>query len=231
MKAIEKTIISEELIFSTPFIFANMSRTSIQSAIEMSECRLEKYNAKEKIFDTVDFERSIVFILAGEVSVYSGKTLLSTLSAGDSFGAAALFDDEVQEFPTTIYAKSDSVLMMISQEKLELLIKSFPQISLNYIKFLSQKIRFLNAKIDSFSSTDTEEKTIKFLLSHAEDGRMKTPLNMTQISCSLSMGRASLYRILAKLEDIGAIEKTKSGIFIKDKNKLKNILKEKEKKK
>ena len=50
MKAIEKTIISEELIFSTPFIFANMSRTSIQSAIEMSECRLEKYNAKEKIF-------------------------------------------------------------------------------------------------------------------------------------------------------------------------------------
>ena len=201
-----------------------MEEQNIRAALEASEYRLEMYRAGEKIYDCESFENSIAFILDGDISVYrahSGKrTLLTKLKSGDSFGVAALFgNDEV--FPTAIYAKSDSKVMFISQERMETLIRNFPQIAINYIEFLSGRIRFLNGKIDSFASRSAEEKTAKFLLSNCDGDKLKSSLNMTQISSSLGIGRASLYRILGSLEEAGAIERKNSEIIIKDKEKLK----------
>ena len=234
MKEKTSTAINKNTIFSSPFIFKDIEEKEIQSALELSEYRLEIYRSGEKIYDCESFEDSIAFILDGDILVYRAhsekRTLLTKLKSGDSFGAAALFGNN-EGFPTAIYAKTDSKVMFICQEKMELLIRSFPQIAINYVEFLSGRIRFLNDKIHSFTSRSAEEKTAKFLLSNCEGDKLKSSLNMTQISSSLGIGRASLYRILSAFEDIGAIDRKNSEIIIKDKEKIKNILKEKETKK
>ena len=216
---------------STPFIFEKMSEGEIKKALATSEYTLTCYKTGEKIFDEDSFFHAIAFILDGEASVYkfSGdrRTLLSQLREGDSFGASSLFGASPR-FPTSIYAKTDCTIMFIAQDKMSELITKFPQIAINYILFLSDKIRFLNDKIDSFAATSAEQKTAKFLLRNCKESRMSSPLNMTQISSSLGIGRASLYRILGKLEECGAIERNHAEIIIKDEKILKNILNQKE---
>ena len=228
----ESNVIGKQIITSCPFIFKEMSEESIKEALRLSEYTLGRYKTNEKIFDSDNFKHSIAFILNGKVSVYKSnakrKTLLSQLKTGNSFGAASLFGD-TEKFPTSIYANSDCNIMFITQEKMSLLIRKFPQISINYICFLSDRIRFLNDKINSFAATSAEEKTAKFLLDNSQEDKIKTQLNMTQISSLLGIGRASLYRILSCCESLGAIERKDSTIIIKDNQKLKNILKEKEK--
>ena len=89
----------------------------------------------------------------------------------------------------------------------------------------------MNDKIDSFAATSAEEKTAKFLLNNTHENKIFSKMNMTQISSSLGIGRASLYRILDKFEALGAIKRADSEIIITDCQILKNILKEKETKK
>ncbi len=219
--------VEERNLTEIPFIFKGISAEQTRKILELSEYTLAKYSKGEKIFDTESFERSIAFILGGKAEVYRAnsekKTLLSTLSVGDSFGASVLFG-EAELFPTSIYAKSDCTIMFISQAHMEAMIRSFPQIAMNYILFLSNKIYFLNEKINFFAARSAEEKIAKFLLENSCDGRMVSNLNMKQISSSLGVGRASLYRILSSFEEAGLISRDASAITIKDNEGLKKIL-------
>jgi len=220
--------VDENALLDVPFIFEGISNSEARKILKQSEYTLARYSKGEKIFDAESFERSIAFILNGRAEVYRAdaarKTLLSSLKAGDSFGASVLFGDS-EAFPTAIFAKSDCDIMFISQEQMEALISTYPQIALNYVRFLSNKIRFLNDKISSFSSKSAEEKTAKFLLDNSLDGKLDTKLNMKQISSSLGLGRASLYRILSLFEEKGLISKKGSEISIKNVGELKKIIK------
>ena len=224
----------EMKLITASFIFDGMDKSDIGDAMAISNLYFREYEQNEKIFDGESFERAIAIILSGGASVYRAssckKTLLNTLRVGDSFGASSLFDKS-SAFSTSIYAKSKCKIAFISQSDMESLFKKFPQISINYIKFLSRKIRFLNDKIDSFAARSAEEKTAKFLLLNSDGNKLNSALSMTKISSSLGIGRASFYRVLASLEAIGAIKRTDTEILICDKEKLKNILKEKETKK
>ena len=121
--------VDERNLTEIPFIFKGISAEQTRKILENSEYTLSKYNKGEKIFDTESFERSIAFILGGKAEVYRAnsakKTLLSTLSVGDSFGASVLFG-EAELFPTAIYAKSDCTIMFISQEHMEAMELVFP---------------------------------------------------------------------------------------------------------
>ena len=66
----------------------------------------------------------------------------------------------------------------------------------NIIALQAEKIRFLNEKVLSFSSSDNEKKLLLYLeaLPASEEGRREVPLGMSALSARLSMGRASLYR-------------------------------------
>ena len=219
--------VDENTLLEVPFIFDGISNDEARKILEHAEYTLARYSKGEKIFDTESYERSIAFILNGKAEVYranvSRRTLLSSLSTGDSFGASVLFGDN-EPFPTAIFAKSDCDIMFIAQEQMEILISSFPQIAMNYIKFLSKKIRFLNDKISSFSSKSAEEKAAKFLLDNSIDGKLSSKLNMKQISSSLGLGRASLYRTLSAFEEKGLISKNCSEISIKNFEGLKKII-------
>ena len=105
-----------------------------------------------------------------------------------------------------------------------MLFKAVPQTALNYISFLSDRIRFLNGKVRSFASGTNEEKLARFFLENEENGQISLK-NLSSLASSLSLGRASLYRIIEIMAERGIISREKNTVTIKNRQELERITK------
>lgn len=117
--------------------------------------------------------------------------------SGDIFGATALFG--AADCISQIRAVSECRVQFIPQTLLESWFRRDPQLALNYISFLSDKVRFLNGKIAIYTQDSAEQRLYRWLCANCgEDGQI--PVSMTQLAELLSIGRTSLYRALNTLE-------------------------------
>ncbi len=125
---------------------------------------------------------------------------IRAISSGELFGAASVFGCW-KDGMSSIIANSSCEVLYISEENFCELIKSYPQISINYIEFLSGRIRFLNRKLDAFTAKTTEERLYEFLLSLSDgDGNISLNFGMAELARRLNVGRTSIYRDIDALE-------------------------------
>ncbi len=135
-------------------------------------------------------------ILSGEVQVFRSdgdgrRVVMNRLSAGQVFGAAALFGD-TEAYATEIEALCPTRLVFISQAQMSACIARYPLVAENYIRFLSGRIRFLNHKIAGFTGGPTGNRLYHYLLEHRQpDGRVDIPVSMVELAQSLNIGRSS----------------------------------------
>lgn len=148
------------------------------------------------------------------------RVILRHLEEGAFFGVSSLFGGEA--FPTDIAADTKCVVAIATESALETLLKSDPQVAMNYIRFLSGRIRFLNDSIDSYSIRSADEKIAKFILRECVGGEGSV-LSYTRTADELGIGRASLYRSLDNLENRNIISRQKQKIIILDANALNKI--------
>lgn len=202
------------------FIFEGLSEDELSLAVSTADCYQMEYASGKDIFSPSSHKRSVGYIVKGSVSVFKSngdkKTLLNIIGRGNAFGVAGLFSDE---YPTCVTAKTKCTVVFIDADKMLSLIEKFPTVAKNYIRFLSDRIRFLNDKIDSFTKGSVEGRVAKLLLSRA-NGSVTSIGNMSRTASALDIGRASLYRILSLLEEKGIIEQNENEIIIKDKTYL-----------
>ena len=137
--------------------------------------------------------------------------LLKTIGPGQCFGAAALFCP-AEDYVTTVQAETAALLVFLPHQWLVRLFETYPQASVAYIAFLSQRIRFLNRKIDSFTAPSAQEALCRHLLAIQQDGVARISGGYSQLARSLNMGRASLYRALDALEAEGRIRRDGKAI-------------------
>lgn len=159
-------------------------------------------------------------ILEGEAEIYSaeGKALLNRISAGSVFGVSSLYSQ--QEAKTRIVAKSKARVLFFEEDRLDLLLED-KAVRRNLIAFLTGRIRFLNEKITSFSAGSAEKKLALFLMSKAdENGIVPSIPSYSKLAGSLGIGRASLYRVLEKMEREGIVEKEKKTLRILSRESL-----------
>jgi CRP-like cAMP-binding protein len=173
---------------------------------------------KGEIIYTADkFSNSLGFICSGKAFAVtnSGQELfMNSFGEGACFGAAALFGG-AENYVSTIIAKTDTEVLFISEDTLNSIFTNFPKTSINYISFLSDKVRFLNQKLSMLSCSNTDETVYRYLSSVLDnDGYALIPKNMTLLSKMLGIGRASLYRSLDKLEESGKILKENTKIKV-----------------
>ena len=210
------------------FLFKKMPQNETEAAIRSTNGVTEDYAAGDSIIDRFEKARELCFVLSGEIRVYGGKdcrVLLNCIGAGGCFGASTLFGGK-EEFPTRIVAPKSTTLFRISEERLEILLRTYPQAAINYVTFLSSRIRFLNHRLDAFAVRSAESKVAAFLLDNTDPcGYLCTSLNMSEIASSLGIGRASFYRILDSFVTEGFIEGRGQSIQIKDKINLERISK------
>lgn len=198
-------------------MFNNVSDSVIENIDYVEKC----YNTGDVIYDRDDYSRALGYIVEGNVAIEQNNVSLKTAHAGDIFGAASLFNNE-QDYVSLIKAASKCVIIFISQATMRDLITQNSTIALNYITFLSERIRYLNNKIAAFTAGTAEERFAKYIIDmHEETKSLEMPgLTYSHLASSLDIGRASLYRVIDSFIGQGMIAKDGRRIIIKDINKI-----------
>lgn len=203
----------------TLFLFADLEKRTLQQLLDASVCETATFTRRQTIFAPCDYEKKIGFILRGECEVLhrrrNGESVrLNTLREGDSFGILTLFSEKTR-YPTEIIAKKQTIVLFFSKEDVQHMMRSCPQISTNIIRFLSDRVDFLNQKVATLSGGSVEEKLAQFLLLAARRGQtVEIPFNAKKTAESINCARGSLYRALESLRLEGLIQPENKKIII-----------------
>ena len=209
------------------FLFSSLNEEERKAAKSILSYDETCYKSGDTVLEKGETAHSLGYIAEGCVAVYRDtaqkSVLLNKLSRGSSFGASSLFGQN-EAFPTHLVAKASTRIFFIPQKTLETLFTELPQTAINYISFLSDRIRFLNGKIRSFASGTNEEKLARFFLENEENGRLSLK-NLSSLASSLSLGRASLYRVIDAFTERGVIARDKNTITVINKEELERMTK------
>ncbi len=164
----------------------------------------------ECVYESEKFKNALGIIVSGKVRVSSAEeksgVILRDMREEETFGAAALFGAG-ELYVSKICAITPCAVTFISEDTLRKLFSVYPEASVNYIRFLSSKIRYLNSKIAQLSLPNAEARVLEHMRKHAgEDGKLRAG-SMSAIAKKLNIGRSSLYRALSSLEENGYIFK------------------------
>ena len=191
------------------FIFENMDDEKIHQLTKNTHFEKLDFHRGDIIYSPKSYEKKIGFILSGECEIRNtrcdGKVILNSIKDGGSFGILAVFKNEA--FPTEVYAKKNTTVLFLEADELERLCKKSSDVSLNIIKFLADKVSFLNQKISTVTKTNVEKKLASYLISRSKEcGSCTFEFNIKKCAETISCGRASVYRALNSLKYKGYIE-------------------------
>lgn len=205
-------------------LFAGIEKNELTKLFPENAVTVKQLKKGDAVFTENDFSRSLGIVLKGDAVVEKKSpektVIMSTLEAGGTFGMAAIFYEK-DVYPTTITAASRASVAFISKEALKSAFKKEPRLVENYICLLSQKIHFLNKKIETLSSRGGSYKLYSYLLEeyakHGENGRVTPGYNMSELSKLLGIGRTTIYRELEELSKNGFIKKEgKTFLILKE---------------
>lgn len=200
-----------ELVMKTE-LFRGSPRSVLMRIIAVSDCTVEEYSKNDIVFSKTSFTRSLGIVLGGKLRVTKENAdkrpiVMSTLQSGSLFGAAALFNSQ-GEYVTEITAIEHSRILFLPQRLIRRMIEREPEIAENYIRYLSERILFLNRKIYFLTAGTAEQRLASFLLDNLSEGEYsEMPMPMHRLADALNMSRASLYRAFDLLIESGAVSK------------------------
>ncbi len=174
------------------------------------------YAKNDIVFSRETYSPVLCLIIKGEARVSKGETVISHLKDGEIFGAAFLYNQSY-EFENTVTALTPLKVVIIEKSGVDELIKCDSSISFNYISYLSERIGFLNSKIEGYTKPSAEEKLMLYLKKNADmnNGKCEISVSMTELSHVLQISRASLYRVIEALENQGKICRDGKKIYVK----------------
>ena len=203
--------IETELVSKTE-LFRGSPPSMLTRILAVSDCTAAEYEKNEVVYDKTNFSRSLGIVLEGRLRVTKENAdkrpiVMSTLQRGAMFGAAALFNSE-PEYATKITAIERSRVLFLPQRLIKRMIEREPDIAENYIRYLSERILFLNRKIYFLTAGTAEQRLAGFLLDNLAVGEFsEMPMPMHRLADALNMSRASLYRAFDELTASGAVSK------------------------
>lgn len=203
-------------------IFKNAEPNNLKTYIKESSVALCSFSSDEDICSPLTDNIPVGLIISGKALVHSsdgGKVLIKTVSEGAIFGIANLYSENAA-FPTRISAKKSCKVLFISPDDVRSLIENDPSVMRAFMAFLSEKIVYLNKKINSFTAGSAERRLTLFLADNAENDIYTSETSLSALATMLDIGRASLYRALDKLELEGLIERKDRSIILKDRDLL-----------
>ena len=193
------------VVLSNNYFFSSVDKNQLSSVCE-NYCTDRIFKKGQLVFSRNSKEKCIGVIADGTVSVKKEHIVINHLTAGDIFGAVTLYND-CEEFVNDIIAQSECTVVFISKEGVDSLISRSHEFAKGYIKYLSQRIYFLNDKIEEYTAPTAKGKLLAYFERNSDGGRCVMSGKMTELSKQLNLSRASLYRALDELCADGKIEK------------------------
>lgn len=205
-------------------LFNGLTETEVEAIVNDPECEQVQYKADSVIYSADDYRRAVGVLLSGKAVAKSGDdngVIVRCLSKGDCFGVAAVFAKDGKPYVSSITAKTDCNILFLPEAVIARLVSQYKSFAANYISFLTGRIQYLNRLVGAYSSPNVETKLARFVSAYVDGEDVPFDLNMTSLSKSLGIGRASLYRALDSLEAAGVIRRDSKRILITDIKKLK----------
>lgn len=162
----------------------------------------------EQLLSPGSTKRALGFLLEGCALVTRGGAgvAMSRLTPGAAFGMATLFASG-EPFPNEIRAETACTALFLPQQWVAEMIGREARFAFNYIALLSERILFLNRRIDTFTAGDVPQRLRgmldQFRRRQGGGAALTLPCSYTQLASLLGVGRASLYRALEQLEGEG----------------------------
>ena len=209
-------------------LFNNVSSEVKDRVLTDDRTTWKNVEAGEFIFcESESNQPALCILYSGSMLVYrehnGARVLLNEIKAHGIVGASSLFGGD-GSFHTTVQAKKKCSVMILQQVQIEELIKESGDFAVNYVAFLSDRIRFLNRRIVSFTSGSAAARLAAYLINRSVDG--KCVISRTKLAAELDIGRASLYRAIDTLTQQKIIISDGKSIIIPDESKLKAFVRE-----
>lgn len=210
-------------ILNSFVILKSADREKISSFIPENSVTEHSFAAGAEIISPDMTDIPVGFLLEGSATVGStddGKrVLIRTVGAGAVFGVATLYSAD-QPFPTKISAKTPCKILFIPRVAMKALIENDSGANKEFLAFLSNRIVYLNKKINAFTAGSAERRLSLFLSDNETDGICSLDISMSALADMLDIGRASLYRALDRLTEDGFIERADKTIIVKNKKSM-----------
>lgn len=196
------------------FLFDGLSKTEKSNLLsELSAART--FSKGEVIYNSDFFEKAIGILLSGRCEAVSDHVLKKKFVEGDIFGVASIFCEE-DKYISDIITKTDCVIQFISEAELKHMFSEYPSVSLNYIAFLTGRIRYLNQKIKLYTCKGGASKLYLYLRNNMDENNLVEIHDMSSLARLNSMGRTSLYRAMDELIDCGLVERNNKKIKVNE---------------
>ena len=204
-------------------VFGDAASALADGLLENPAVQVTAFADGESIHSDRDGLPALGFLLCGGAEIVRGRegceVFLRSMQSGDVFGAAVLFAERCTAI-TEVRAKGKTRVLFLPQSEVEVLLRKNADAALGYIAFLSEKVRFLNRKIATFTAGSATEKLATYILQYASGERFTPPVSYSRMAEALGLGRASLYRAIDELCALGAIRKEQKDILILNRDLL-----------
>jgi len=217
--------IQEEFMKSIPY-FSGLSPA------ELDSIKQSIFEKRAERGDIILFEgepaEALFFVVSGVVKVFKtsaeGKEqILSIVRPGESFNDVPIFDEGSN--PASTQAMGPVVLYGIRKNELKVALQNHPQVALNIIKVLAERVRQLVSLVEDLSFRHVIGRVAKILLEHAGDSTGPRPrLTQQEMAAMAGTTREVVGRSLKALEEEGMIKLDRHRIVITDKKALQEMV-------
>ncbi|MBO5898651.1 MAG: Crp/Fnr family transcriptional regulator [Clostridia bacterium] len=174
-----------------------------------------EFASGETVFPHTQTDGCLCVLLQGRAKVYANApdtveaALLRTMDAGAIFGVHCIFGNDMTP-QSRIVAQKPCCVLLVPSSLWEEILAAHPATMANYVRFLTQRIQFLNRKIRYLTAGSAERRLALYLLSEITEDGVPTRIDLSAVSLAdlLDLGRASLYRAMDRL--------TEDGFLIRD---------------
>jgi CRP/FNR family transcriptional regulator len=214
-----------EYLKSTPY-FSELSSAELDAVEKFIFERTAKRG--ELILLEGEPAEALYFVVSGAVkcfktSVEGKEQILSIALPGNSFSDVPVFDDDPS--PVGVQAMGPAVLYGIRKRDLEIILRDYPQVSLNVTRVLAGRVRKLLSLIEDLSFRHVINRVAKILLEYGEDRTDSKPrLTQRDMAAMAGTAREIVGRSLKTLQEEGLIRLDHHRIVITDKETLKEVV-------
>jgi CRP-like cAMP-binding protein len=118
------------------------------------------YSRGESIFRKGDVGAELYVVLEGEIRIHvdhdGHEVTLARLGPDKVVGEMSVFDDQPRS--ASAEASQDTTVRVLRRDRMQTIVHEHPEVLLEFVKNLSQRIRVMNDKLESASTASDETR-------------------------------------------------------------------------
>ncbi len=186
-------------------------------------CQEKTYKRGETIFQEGDRAGSVVIVSGGQVKAmrYTSEgmeLIVEIFGKCDIMGVIAVFANEPHAH--TAVAMTDVETLIIRKDDFIELIGGNKETSMKVLKYLGQRIRNLQEKVQDFISDKVEQRIAKLLITLTKRMGKEIPFTRQEVAAMVGTSIETAIRVTSRFKEAGILKSSRGKIFVTNLEKL-----------